>query len=206
MKTIAMKRILVMLFTICSFSVYAQEWELKKEENGVLVYTKDNGTPYRSVQSVTVIKTSLSQAVALVMDVDRFPQWIFKCQSAKVLEKRSENDIIHYQVNQVPFIKDRDMVIQLVKTEDEQGDITITQKALPDYTPRVDDYVRITKFDGMWNLKSTAEGVEVKYTIDTDPGSDLPKKLVNKATVQGPLETMMNMKTLLEQNVQTKAK
>jgi ribosome-associated toxin RatA of RatAB toxin-antitoxin module len=192
-------RAYILLFFLTAISpVFGQEWKLEKEEEGVLVYTKDNGTPYRTVQTVAVVKSSMSEVLAMVMNVTRFPEWIFKCQSAKVLERRSENEIIHYQVNSVPFIKNRDLVILLTKTEDTNGEITVTQKALPEYYPRQGNLVRITKFDGVWNLKSVEGGVEVKYTVTADPGSDLPRKLVNKATVTGPLETMLNMRRILE--------
>jgi hypothetical protein len=201
-----MRTLLVLLFASTISTAFAQEWELKKEEQGVLVYSKDNGTPYRSVQTVTVVNTSMSEAVALIMNVEKFPEWIFKCESAKTLEKKSDNEIIHYQVNSVPFIKDRDMVILLTKTEDSNGEVVITQKALPDYMPAQSDLVRITKFNGMWNLKAVEGGIEIKYTIETDPGSDLPKKLVNKATIQGPLETMINMKRLLQTKSMSKRK
>lgn len=192
-----------MFFTKTSF---CQDWELQKEDNGILVYTRDNGTRYRSVQVVTVINTSMSEAVAMIMNVERFPEWVYKCRAARTLERRSETELIHYQVNSVPLAKDRDMVVHLLVKEDVSGDVVITQKALPDYIPFEKDLVRIPKFDGIWNLKTVANGVEINYTIDADPGGDLPMRFVNKAMIEGPFSTTYNLKRLLEQKQIAKKK
>jgi hypothetical protein len=199
-----MQRLMLALLLTLTITANAQDWELKKEENGILVYTKDNGTTYPSVQSVTVIKTSMSEAVALIMNVEKFPEWIYKCKSAKVLEKKSENELIHYQVNSVPIKKDRDMIIQLTKTEESTGDVIITQKGLPQYMPEKEDLVRVPRLDGKFQLRTVENGIEVKYTIDTEPGAGLPEKLVRRAMVEGPFQTAANMKKILEQNVVAK--
>lgn len=180
----------------------AQDWVLHKQEDGILVYTKANGTDYPSIKVVGVVKTSMSAAVSLIMNVERFPEWIYKCRAARVLEKRSDTELIHYQVNSVPFAKDRDMVIHLVVKEDSLGDVMITQHALPDFIGFEKDLVRIPVYDAEWRLRSVPDGIEVLYTImKADPGGDLPKRLINKAMIEGPFQTNSNMKRILEQNV-----
>lgn len=203
-ETLAMRLLVTSILLFICFSLQAQVWDLRRNDDGIMVYTRDASGDYRyrSVMVITKVNAGLSEAVALIMNPERYNEWIYKCESAQTLEKKNENQIIHYQVNSVPFAKDRDMVIQLEKTDNANGTVTITQKALNGYMDPKSDLVRIQVFEGMWELTAVNGATDIKYSISTDPGGDLPKRLVNKAMVEGPFQTTRNLKQLLESNKQ----
>lgn len=195
-----MKRLRIcLLLLISTITATAQDWQLRKNESGIMVSTRDNGTPYQSVQVVTLVSTNLPEAISIIMNVERFPEWIFKCRETAVLERKSDDVIIHSQVNSVPFLTDRYMVIKLEKKENELGEVQISQTSLDDYSIGETSYIRIKSMQGLWELSPIQGGIQIRYTITVDPGPGLPKRLVNKGLIDGPFQTMLALKKLLEE-------
>lgn len=194
---------LSIFFLFCGFSEKTppNDWQLKKFENGISVYTRlTEDSQYKELKSVFQIKTSLSGIIALLNDFESYPQWVYRCEKSKALKKDSDKHLIRYQSIIAPWpVDNRDMVLEVNSYQDEKTKI-VYQKVtcLPDYVPPVAGHVRIREFRGTWTLKPLKNGiVEIDYELLVNPGGNIPAWIVNMAVVDGPYETSVNMKEWL---------
>jgi ribosome-associated toxin RatA of RatAB toxin-antitoxin module len=193
----------VFLASLCSlFSfVPSDDWQLKKFENGISVYTRNTeNSKYKELKAVYQLKTSLSSVIALLNDVDSYPKWIYRCGSSKLLKQSSDQDLIRYQTVIAPWpVDNRDMIVEVHSRQDETTGI-VYQKvtALPDYMKELPGHVRIREFKGLWTLTPLGNGViEVKYELLVNPAGSIPAWVVNMAVVDGPYETSVHMQEWL---------
>lgn len=176
----------------------AGNWELKKVENGITIYTRATETSaYKELKAVFQIKSSMSSIIAILNDVEAYPEWVFRCQTSKVLKKNSDQQLIRYQTIVAPWpVDNRDVVVE-VKTYQDPKTKIVYQKvnALPDYSPQLKNHVRIREFRATWTLKPLKNGVvEVEYELLVNPAGSIPAWIVNMALVDGPYETSVKMK------------
>src|SRR5580765_5071510 len=87
------------------------DWVLKKNENGIAVYTRyAEGSHLKEVRVVNVVESSLSGLVALLLDIKNYPNWIYACSEASVLKEINNHEQYQYQVTDVPWpVSDRDV-------------------------------------------------------------------------------------------------
>ena len=195
--------LLLLLFIINSsfispFLSSTDEWQLKKQESGISVYTRTaENSSFKELKSQVQIKTSLSSIIALLNDWDSYPQWVYKCGKSNTIKKINETELIHYQTLIAPWpVDDRDFVVNVKLSQDAKTK-TVYQKAvcIPDYIPKVDGHVRITEFKALWTITPLKNGmVNVEYQLLVDPGGNIPAWLVNLAVVDGPFETTFHLK------------
>ena len=177
------------------------EWELKKFENGISVYTRITAdSKYKELKAVFQQKTSLSSVIALLNDFESFPKWVYKCEKSKALKKDSDKHLIRYQSVVAPWpVDNRDMVVEVNTYQDEKTKIVYQKvRGIPDYAPKEKGHVRIREFRAQWTLRPLKNGmVEIEYELLVNPGGSIPVWLVNMAMVEGPYETSSNMKIWL---------
>ena len=161
-------------------------------------YPKQKGM--YELKAVFQIKTSLSSIVALLNDVESYPQWVYRCETSKILLKTSEKHLIRYQTIVAPWpVDNRDVVLEVNYSQDEKTKIVYQKvNALPNYAPKVAGHVRIPEFRAIWTLNPLKNGiVEIQYELLVNPGGVIPAWLVNMAMIDGPYDTSLNMKTWL---------
>lgn len=190
--------LLTTLFYGFSSVKIADNWELKKVENGITIYTRATETSdYKELKAVFQIKSSMSSIIAILNDVEAYPEWVFRCETSKVLKKNSDQHLVRYQTVVAPWpVDNRDVVVE-VKTYQDAKTKIVYQKvnALPDYAPQLKNHVRIREFRATWTLKPLKNGiVEVEYELLVNPAGAIPAWIVNMALVDGPYETSLKMK------------
>lgn len=193
--------ILSLSFNSFSFKKNTNEWELQKFENGISVYTRvTDNSAYKELRAVFQIKTSLSSIIALLNDVQSYPQWVYRCGTSKILKKDSEEHLIRYQTIVAPWpVDNRDVIVEVNSYQDEKTKIVYQKvKAIPDYIPTLKNHVRIREFNATWTLKPLKNGiVEVEYELLVNPAGAIPAWIVNMAMVDGPYDTSLKMKERL---------
>ncbi len=207
-------RILFLIILFLDLSCFSQhkvtDWELKKNESDILVYTRHTeNSAFKELKSVIKIKTSLSSIVALLADFESYTQWVYKCGESTTLKKLNDTTYIHYQTVIAPWpASDRDFVVTVKQTQDPKSKIiTITSTGNSTYISSKDGFVRITLFNAKWTLIPSKDGmVEIDYQLLVDPGGSLPAWLVNLAVVDGPFETMVGFKKFIVKDKYQKAK
>ena len=199
------KVVIIVLFSFVFFGFSPKKevsnWELKKSENGISVYTRlTKDSEYKELKATFQIKTSLSSIIALLNDVESYPQWVYRCQTSKVLKKDSDQHLIRYQTIVAPWpVDNRDVVVEVNTRQDEKTNVVYQKvSALPSYSPKLKGHVRITQFRALWTLTPLKNGfVLVEYELLVNPAGSIPAWLVNLAMVEGPFDTSVKMRDRL---------
>jgi len=174
--------------------LFAQsDWELRKDKNGIKVYTKDaENSDFRAYRGVTTLETSLSSIVAAIRDISSYPEWMPNASSTRALEEKGDTSIIYYLSTDAPWpAKDRDGIYEVVFRAEGNRSLRIKLEDRPEYLPRKEDYVRIPETDGFWLLTNLPDQeVKVTYQISVDPGGSIPAWLANPMSVSQPYKTL----------------
>lgn len=174
-------------------------WKLEKDADNVKVYTRVvDGSPLKEFKGITQIHTSLTSLVALLDDREAGSSWIKDNKESTLIEKVSSELSYSYNVTAAPWpVKDRDMVIKSVTTQD--ADSLVVRVALNAEQGVKDvqkDRVRVTQMNGHWEFKPLENGVvQVTYQVHADPAGKLPNWLINSLVVDMPYHTLKNMQT-----------
>jgi hypothetical protein len=194
------KLLLLILLFINPFNEL--EWKLKKEKDGIEVYTRSiEGSSFDEFRGITTIeKSSLADVMAVILDVKNYESLFPDCMNPKVLKQDGKYyDIHHIQVKAPWPVKNRDTVYEQKAVVDENGKhAIISLKPLPDYIPEDKDFVRIREGSGFWELaEDDINNVKVTYQFHGEPGGDIPAWLANSFVVTQPFQTLKNLKSRL---------
>lgn len=194
--------ILIILSVLCHRARGQQDWTLQDKQAGISVYTRTfPDSKFKAIRVKCEVRATLSQLVAVILDVNTGAQWVYGTKSSVLLKQVSPSELYYYSVVNLPWpINDRDFIAHLKAVQDPRTlVVTIDGPTLADYIPAKSGIVRVPRGEGKWMLTPLAGGqVAIDYTLRTDPGGSLPPWLVNLFVTKGPLETFNNLKTHLE--------
>ncbi|MBT8310403.1 MAG: lipid-binding protein [Flavobacteriaceae bacterium] len=186
---------------VFSFNGHAQEnWRLKKDRNGVKIYSRDYpNSKFKEYKAIMVVKTSLQEVKAIVLDADNLKNWNYKTSKSKLVKKIDENKFIFYLFNDMPWpVLNRDHVSDVAVTYPNDKSIRINISPNNDILPENKGTVRITNFKGFWLLEETSKGISITHQLFGDPEGGVPAWLVNSQLVKSPYTSFNNLKDLLE--------
>jgi hypothetical protein len=194
------KVLLLILFFTVSFP--GGEWHLKKEKNGIQVYTRSiQGSSFDEFKGVTTIEnSSLPEVLAVISDIKNFTSLYPDCINPKILKQEGEHNFIHYSQTKGPLtIKDRDCIMEQKTVIDKGGKhAIISLKPLPGYIPETKNMVRVRNGGGFWELEEDNGSVKVVYQFHGDPGGEIPAWLANSYVEIQPFETLTNLRKRLK--------
>ena len=178
------------------------QWEKKKDEDGVKVYTsKVPNSKFRAVRAEVLVKGSVSALVALVLDNSACPKWADLCKESKLIEKISDTENYIYSYNDIPFpVSDRDALTHVVWTHDPvSGKVSMTSTATQGRYPKDKKAVRIENAVTKWHFTPKDNGtVLVENFAHIDPNGPTPAWVTNLMLVSSPMKTMKNMREIIE--------
>jgi hypothetical protein len=195
---------LLFLTVLVSFSYFLEsEWNLKKEKDGIIVYTRSvEGSSFEEFKAITTIEhSSLSDVLEILMDVNHYESLYPKIVNTKLLKVDGKYYDIHYFQIEAPWpLKNRDSVYEQKAVVDKDGKhALVTLKPLPDYIPENEDLVRIRKGSGFWDLTEDSNNkVTIIYQFHSEPGGEIPSWLANSFVVDYPFETLTNLKNRIK--------
>lgn len=199
-----MNRLIIIFLIFQSSVLFSQEeWDLNKDLDEIKVYTKkEEGYSFKTFKTITVVNGTVHQFVEALADVENFPNWGHNIKSAKSLEKKGDTLQIYYSVAKAPFpYKDRDGIYLnrfrwLSKTKTLHVDIEV----LDDYLEVTEKYVRV-KGNGYWKVSVLPlNKIEIVFSMQIDPGGNVPSWLANMFVDGTPYHTMLNLKKIIESN------
>ena len=193
------------IFLLCTFfTVNAQNWQLKKDKDGVQVYTQSNpSSAFDLLKAECVINARLTEILNLIFDVDSHTAWVYNCVQSKLIKKNNLYDIVYYAETYAPWpVSNRDLVIHLKAiTDSTNAQISIHGVSEPKLKGPVEGKIRVPRSIANWKLIPINQSTtRIIYTLDIDPGGSLPAWLVNFASVEGPYLSFQKMKALLIKN------
>jgi len=185
-----------------AFEVCSQTWELRKEGEGVKVYTrKVNGSDIQEFKGEVIAKSNLSSILSVIDNVSDYPKWMYKCTYAERLLKKNESSGYTYSVlSQSWPVSDRDLcTFYNVSQDPETKVISIEIKCVRDYIPEKPGKVRIPKLKGSWQLIPLSKGVtKIVYQVHSESGGYIPSSVVNSFITDTPYYNLLNLKKIVE--------
>lgn len=190
------------LFLLVAFPSFSQEWNLKKDEDGIKIYTRlAPGSEYEDVRCTLKIKARLSSFTAMLKDVQGYTEWAFNCLEAKLLETINDTVQIFYTHTYLPWpASDRDFILRMsIKQDPKTLAVKTKSYCVKGYVEEKEGLVRVLNLENAWKLTPKLGGfLEVDYFASLGPGGDVPAWLINSTVTYGPLQTMQKVRKLLE--------
>lgn len=191
--------VLATLLSATSLVVSAAEApKLSLHRNNIKVWTyQTKNNPVFQYKAETMFDVPLERAVAVVLDVERTPQWVPYVGKAQLLSRdEKKGEFTLYMVLDFPFpLKDRDVVIKGKMSKNADGSISIKNNAIKNNYPEQPDVIRLTRYEGDWTFQKLANNkVKVSTTGYADPASAIPLSFVNMFVQQQPYQMLMKMK------------
>ncbi|MEO5891583.1 MAG: START domain-containing protein [Ferruginibacter sp.] len=191
--------LLLLAFLLIQIPAKPQEdWNLKKDKNGIKVFSrkiKDHKLDELKVECI--INGRLSQLAAVLFDVNNQYQWVYKTSKSQLLKAISPTDVFFYSEIECPWPFDnRDLVIHMNMTQRPADKVmTIEAKSVNNYLPEKNKLVRIKYSNATWIITPiNSKQFKIDYRIQIDLGDGVPGWLVNLFSVNGPYESFSNLK------------
>eukprot|EP01136_Pigoraptor_vietnamica_P007315 Opistho-1_new@41404 len=184
-----------------------ETWKLTGEKNGIKTYSKKTrDVKINAVKLEAVFQTTLSQLTAVITDVSAYDAWIFNSRSTRLLKQVSPSELYYYSEVVFPWpAVNRDFVSHVIISQNPvTREVNITANNVSGWEPKKSKLVRIEQSEGIWILTPLSKNeVAVTYTLQVDPGGDLPAWIINSFSHKGLLQTFMNLRTQLSKTAPT---
>jgi hypothetical protein len=194
-----MYRIAITLFLLFKITrVSAQtNWELKNEKSGIKVYTSTvTDSKFKAIKVDCEVKATLSEIVKVLLDIKNGPEWLYHTKSCTLIKQVSPDELYYYSEINIPWpVQNRDFVAHLnVHQNPETKVVTIDGPAVPGFVPVKSGIVRVQSSKSLWVITPlTKERIKVVYTLQLDPGGNLPAWLVNLFAAKGPMKSFQGL-------------
>jgi hypothetical protein len=177
------------------------DWQLKKNENGIVIYTRYvPGSSFKEIKAVTTFNSSLSAIVALIKDAPSHPLWVYNCKQTKMLKMLSDTEFYYYSETSVPWpMSNRDGVVSFKISQDPKTKVVmlVTQN-VSGLMAEVPGNVRVPKILATWKLTPQSNGTVLgEYQLNLDPGGAIPAWIANMFATEGPNTSILKMREML---------
>jgi hypothetical protein len=183
------------------------DWKLEKTADGITVWSRKGEGPVRELRSEVVINGTAGAALAVLVDWNSYPEWVYRCDTSSTILQLQNLDVFHYQGIEAPWpVSSRDFVVHVTVRQSDEGVIVLRSVAIPDQVPARSDRVRIKVLRASWTIAPVADDqVRLTYQMLVDPGGNVPAWLVNAAAVDGPFDTMESLRDRMKLSKYSKA-
>lgn len=175
------------------------KWELKKDENGIAVFTRKAAAGNLKELRVTCeLDATKAQLVSTLLDIDNYNDWVYSNKKSVILKTVNPQKLIYYTESHLPWpIKDRDLIVELTISPTRDV-LNIQAKSLPAYLPKHNNFIRVPYSLAVWRVtQSSNNKLKVDYTFSVDPGGSIPAWIVNATMAIGPYNSFAKLKEVL---------
>lgn len=176
------------------------EWDLRKETNGILVYTRNYpDSPVKEFLAVTTCNSSLDRVVELINDIEGYPEWLRSCKLVKSIRNQPGKSTINYVEITFPWpLSNRDGIWESTTVTHNESLFYAKIRSRPDLVPEKKGIVRMHYANGFWKVEKLKNGkTKITQQFFADPEGNIPGWVVNLFLVDGPYDTFMNLLALL---------
>jgi hypothetical protein len=190
----------VALFSMLSCVMAQEKWDLKKDENGIEVYTRKAAKGnIKELRVVCQLDATEAQLLSALENIGDYNSWVYSNKKSTILKTLNSGSIIYYTQSHLPWpIKDRDLVVQL-SINPTTDVLNIEAKSLPDYIPGEKDFIRVPYSLALWKVTQAPNNkIDVDYTFSVDPGGSIPSWIVNATLTIGPYNSFVKLREVLK--------
>jgi hypothetical protein len=192
----------IILITGLSSAFCQGKWELKRNENGIQVFTRTPLTGnIKELRFICELTTTKAQLIKTLQDIKHYNDWVYSTRKTTLLKIVNPRQLIYYSVSHLPWpIKDRDLIVQLTLIPDSiTNRFEIQAKSLPDYLPKNPDFIRVPYSLALWKVIVVDDHtLKVDYTFSVNPGGSIPAWLVNTTLAIGPYNSFVSLRNELK--------
>lgn len=191
---------IILLFFISLNFPFQNDWQFKKEVDGIKVYTKETSDlKYDSYKVEAIINTSIQTCAAVIQDNSAFLSLYDDTKTADVHLQEGDTHIVFYVRTGLPFpVRDRDAYYDNYFSYDEDKKAIMVEFTCLKGLDRNKRIVRIENCKGLWSFQDIGNGqVLVRHEFQADPGGLIPAWLVNKKTIDSPIKSIQALKLLV---------
>src|ERR1700737_1860399 len=118
--------VLMFAFSAC---LAQEEWKLKTDNSDIKTYSKRVAdSKINAVKIESVFPVSVTQFVAVLLDIDSYGKWIYNCKSASLLKQPSASELYYYSEVTFPWpCANRDFVSHMHLRQDSQTRIVTVE-------------------------------------------------------------------------------
>jgi hypothetical protein len=189
------------LLLLSIFSFHDGSWELKKDKEGIKLYTRqEEGYPLKAIRAVTTFHAPLETCVAVLRDIDHLSELFPDCGRVEKI-KQDEKSQIHYLQMKAPWpVTDRDGAFGLTYSYSaSEQTVTIVAKMVSDAYPAQSGFIRLNKGGGTWKFKRLdKDHTELEYYYLGDPGGSIPAWVANTVIEESPFRMLQNFHKLVK--------
>ena len=190
-----------LLVCICVSAAAQTKWTLKKNEDGVKVYTGTvPNTNIKAIRAELIIDARLSQLAAVLLDMKAHDKWVYNAKHTYTIKQASAWNIFYYAEVTMPWpLTDRDVTAELNIRQDPATRLMyVNVHSAPNLVPAKKSMVRVPYLKIDWVVTPLpGNKLSVDYIAQADPGGSVPAWLVNSFSTKSPLETFRNLKALV---------
>ncbi len=204
---------LVLAFVLLTGCAVDSGWREVRSHEGITVQWRDYpGSAIPEFRAVTEFKGSISYAVSIMTDVASWPDWLYGCQRAEVIEMEGNTVAWVYQEINLPVVRDRQVVARSELKVNQSGqDIVITIAAAGNYCNnhtddlcreiRAASLVQVNHLSGEFHLEQIdSEHVRLTWQQHLDPGGLIPHWLVRMMLPRIPIQTLSKLVELIQED------
>jgi hypothetical protein len=193
------------LFLVCPMVFSQGKWELKRNDNGIEIYTRTplNGD-LKELRVVCEFTATKAQLIKTLQDIQHYKNWVYSTKKNMLLKTVNPQQLIYYAVSHLPWpIRDRDLIIELsILPDSASNQFRIQAKSIPDYLPQNPDLVRVPYSAALWKVTVVNDHtLKVDYIFSVNPGGSIPAWLVNSTLSIGPYKSFMALRELLKKEL-----
>ncbi len=185
---------------LCGVTLAAIEspWELKRNEQGIRVYTRPvAGSPLLEFRGETIVNVPVEKATAFYERENELTEWFHRSKESKLIKKISDTESLLYLAADLPWpFFDRDGIYRRVKSVDPAtGAVIYELHSAPDIYPPQKNRVRILYLNAEWRFTPLPDNrTQVNYRTHTAPGGYIPPLLLNRFVVSIPFKTLLKFR------------
>ena len=192
-------RCIIIIFFFSTIMLFSDDgWYTEFNKSGITVYTRVvAGSDIKEFKGVGLIDAPVEVVNNVLDDIPNLANWMPDCLVSRIVEKKSNDYMVLYQVIKTPWpLNSRDFTFETKITKDKDK-IIRTVKAVPHSSyPPSGNYVRITNMTGQWTLLKQDNGTRTLaiYQIKTDPAGNIPVAVANSTSKKLPYETLIRLR------------
>lgn len=195
------RRLVFIAIFFFGFNSYSQEWSLKKNKNGIKVYTRKlEAKKLLEYKAIILVKASPEEVLHTIIDGNNLWKWNYKTSKSKTIKKISDDEYVIWMKNDFNWpVKNRDHVSRLKVSTFGKGSykITVTSENSKMVAAKK-GMIRINDFKGHWLIIPKGIYTEITQQMYGDPKGRLPSWLINSVLTAAPYYSLCNLKELLE--------
>jgi hypothetical protein len=181
-----------------SGTAYSQDCTLRKNKDGIAVYTCEvKDSKFKSIRvELTLESTTPEKLMNVLLDIENYVQWQYKMVAAKVLERISDHEFIYRTIVDAPWPADNRELIMHMKMEYDTAARTVSinvKNASYDY-PVEKGVVRVPFSQANWKVTAESDDLKIIYLLRVDPGGSIPAWVINMGIADGPFHSFNHLK------------